>query len=67
MKKRDENQPVVIAISENNFEEYIQKIESNGGKIAVPKFPVLSISLVLYFNDPDGNLHGKRQEDRALK
>ncbi|MFZ1322825.1 MAG: VOC family protein [Ignavibacteria bacterium] len=67
MKKRDQKHTVVNTISVDNIDEYVKKIESNGGKIVIPKFPVPSIGWVLYFTDPDGNLHGIWHEDRDLK
>lgn len=36
-----------------------------GGLIIVPKMPVPGVGWLLYFRDPDGNIHGAMQNDPA--
>src|SRR5215211_6008284 len=49
MSKRDPQQPVINTLSVEQIDEYVQKIESAGGKIAMPKMAVPSASWVAYF------------------
>ncbi|WP_018615593.1 VOC family protein [Segetibacter koreensis] len=67
MKKRDPKQPLVNTLSVTNIDESIQKIEKAGGKIVMPKMAVPSMGWVVYFTDPDGNIHGAWQDDKDAK
>ena len=67
MKKKDPRQPVVNTILVENIEDYIQKIESAGGKIVVAKMPVPNVGYLAYFMDPDNNIHGIWEEDTSAK
>lgn len=64
-KKRDPAQPVVNTIKVEVIEVAVQKIESRGGKIVVPKMAVPGVGWLSYFTDPDGNIHGIWQEDNS--
>ena len=65
MKKRDPSQPVVNTLYVENIDETSVQIENAGGQIVVPKMPIPSVGWVLYFKDPDGNIHGIWQEDKS--
>ena len=67
MKKKDPRQPLVNTILVENIEDYIQKIESAGGKIVVAKMSVPNVGYLAYFMDPDNNIHGIWQEDESAK
>ena len=67
MKKKDPRQPVVNTILVESIDDYVQKIESAGGKIVVAKMPVPNVGYVAYFMDPDNNIHGIWQEDTTAK
>jgi len=61
---RGETNPrVANMIDVPNLDEYIAKVEANGGEIVVPKRPVPGVGWMAYFNDTEGNLHGMMQSD----
>ncbi len=51
------------SISVDNIDNYIAKIESNGGTITVPKMVIPGVGLLAYFKDVEGNLFGVIQPD----
>lgn len=67
MKKKDPNQPIVNSINVVNIDEAIKNIEKAGGVIVVPKMPIPTVGWLVYFKDPDGNIHGAYQDDPAAK
>jgi predicted enzyme related to lactoylglutathione lyase len=67
MKKRDPKQPVVNSINVKDIDATIKAIETNGGKIVVPKGSIPGVGYLAYFTDPDGNIHGVIQEDKNAK
>lgn len=67
MKKRDPNQPMTNSISVDNIEATIEKINSSGGQVVVPKMPVPTMGWFAFFKDPDGNIHGLWQDDAEAK
>ena len=67
MKKRDPKQPIVNSIDVVDIDAYIAKIEKAGGKIVVPKMPIPTVGWLAYFTDPDGNIHGVYETDKAAK
>jgi predicted enzyme related to lactoylglutathione lyase len=66
VKSRGEN-VIVNTINVPNLDEYIQKVENNGGKITVPKNAVPGIGWLCYFKDVEGNLFGMIQNDPQAK
>jgi predicted enzyme related to lactoylglutathione lyase len=48
----------VITVEVDDIEAALQKIESLGGKSAVPKFPVGEMGFAAYFTDTEGNTIG---------
>jgi len=67
MKKRDANQPIVNSIEVASVDEMAKKIEAAGGIVVVPKMAVPSVGYLAYFKDPDGNISGLWQPDKAAK
>lgn len=67
MKKRDPKQPVVNSIDVADLDKAVEKVESSGGKIVVPKMPIPTVGWLAYFTDPDGNIHGMYQHDPSAK
>lgn len=63
MKKKDPGQPLVNSLSVANIDESIQSIEQAGGKIVMPKMAIPNAGWIVYFTDPDGNIHGAWQDD----
>jgi len=46
-----------------SLDEAVAKVESAGGKIAVPKMPIPGAGWLAYAVDPDGNTFGMMQND----
>ena len=67
MKKKDPNQPIVNSINVANIDEAVKNIEKAGGVIVVPKMPIPTVGWLVYFKDPDGNIHGAYQDDPGAK
>ncbi len=65
-----EGQPVnafVCTVSTTTLDEDIQKATACGGSIALPKMPIPGIGWLVFVKDPEGNLLGIMQEDRAAR
>src|SRR5439155_6827585 len=58
---------VVNTIDVASLDDTIKAIESNGGKVIMPKFAVPTIGWLAYFSDTEGNAFGILQADAAAK
>lgn len=57
--KRDQpGQTVANTIGVDSIDDMVPVIESNGGKIVVPKMEVEGMGFLAYFTDPEGTMHG---------
>lgn len=65
MKKVGEGQPVINTIEVENLDSIAESIISEGGKIMKPKFAVPGVGWLLFFADPDNNIHGAMQMDTS--
>ena len=54
-------------INISSIDNYISKIESNGGKIIQPKTPIPSIGYMLLFKDTESNTIGLFEENKHAK
>jgi predicted enzyme related to lactoylglutathione lyase len=52
-------------ISVADIDQAIRAIESNGGRIAAPKFHIPTVGTVAYFFDTEGNICGVIQRERS--
>ena len=57
----------VNTIEVPSVDEYIKKVESNGGSIVRPKMAVPGVGWMAYFKDPDGNMFGMMEKDESAK
>jgi predicted enzyme related to lactoylglutathione lyase len=55
----------VNTISVDDIDAMIAKVESHGGKLAVPKMPIPGVGWVCYCNDFEGNLFGLYKDDKS--
>ena len=46
-------------------DEYLRKVESAGGKTAVPKMAIPGMGWLAYCTDPEGNTFGIMQADEG--
>ena len=65
MKRMNPGQPVVNTLDVPSVDDYVAKITTAGGEIAVPKMAVPGVGWLAYFKDPDGNISGIMQMDPA--
>lgn len=54
-------------INVTSIDQYVSKIESNGGKIIQPKTPIPSIGYTLLFKDTESNAVGLFEENKEVK
>jgi len=57
----------VCTIDVDNLDNYIVKVEENGGKITIPKMPIATVGWLAYATDPEGNIFGMMQSDSEAK
>lgn len=62
---KSKGKPVIVnTIDVDNLDNYIKKVNDNGGKIVVEKQAVPGVGWLCYFKDTEGNLFGMMQTDR---
>ena len=66
-KRTESSATTYIVINVPSIDDYIKKIEANGGKVTTPKMPIPGIGWAAYFKDLDGNLIGLFKEDKNAK
>ncbi len=57
----------VSTIQVENFDEFANKIEAAGGKVAMPKYALVGMAWQGYFLDTEGNTFGLHQADTNAK
>jgi len=63
-----ESEPSVVnTIDVPSVDEYVEKIERNGGTVVLPKHAVPGVGWLVYFKDPEGNMFGMMQADESAK
>ena len=68
LSKRTESQPTIAnTIDIPSVDEFVKKVEKNGGKIVVPKHAIPGVGYIAYFKDPEGNVFGMMQDDPSAK
>jgi len=66
--KRTEAEPSTVnTIDVPSVDEYVKKIEKNGGSIFRPKMAVPGVGWMAYFKDPEGNFWGIMQTDKSAE
>lgn len=65
MRRQDPAQPIVNTIQVESVDRTAELVQEAGGIVVVPKMPVPGVGWLLYFKDPDGNIHGAMQDDPA--
>ena len=68
LSRRTESEPSTVnTIDVPSVDEFIKKVEANGGKIIRPKRAVMGIGYMAYFQDPEGNVFGMMESDESAK
>ncbi len=62
-KRMDPEEQMDITIGVINIEEYVKKIEENGGKVTSPKMAIPGVGWILNFEDPQGNKYLLMEDD----
>ncbi len=50
-------------ISVNDIEEILARVEANGGRVTVPKYPIPTVGVLIRFLDTEGNDVGAMKYD----
>ena len=53
----------VCTVDTPSVSEYIEKVKTQGGSVAVPKMPIPGVGWLAYCKDTEGNLFGLMQAD----
>ena len=48
----------ICTVEVDSIDRYVQRIETCGGAIAVPRFAIAGVGFMLHARDPDGNVFG---------
>ena len=68
LSKRTESQPTMVnTIDVPSVDEFVKKVEKNGGKIVVPKHAIPGVGYIAYLKDPEGNMFGMMQDNPSAK
>ena len=59
-------QPVTIGIEVEDLEEYLRRVQEQGGTIVVPKVPLPSVGWFAVFQDSEGNMLALTQPDATV-
>jgi uncharacterized protein len=65
MKRMNPKTSIVNTISVPSLEEFMARIEKNGGKVLTPKMAVPGVGYFAYCQDTEGNSFGIMQEDSS--
>jgi len=65
MRHMDGHPRTVNTIDVPNLDEFMAKVKTAGGKIAVEKMPIPGVGFLAYGTDTEGNLFGMMQHDPA--
>lgn len=68
LSRRTESEPSTVnTIDVPSVDEFIKKVEANGGTIIRPKMAVPGVGYMAYFKDPEGNTFGMMENDESAK
>jgi predicted enzyme related to lactoylglutathione lyase len=65
MKRRDPRGSVYNSIEVSSVDDYASKVETNGGKIVVPKMAIPGMGNLAYCQDTEGTVFGIVQFDTS--
>jgi hypothetical protein len=67
MRRRDPRGNVYNTIDVPDVDRYTKKIESEGGKVVVPKMSIPGVGWLAYCTDTEGNIFGIMAPDPGAK
>jgi hypothetical protein len=66
LARRTMSEPSTVnTIDVPSVDEFVKKVEGNGGSIIRPKMAVLGVGYMAYFKDPEGNIFGMMERDES--
>jgi predicted enzyme related to lactoylglutathione lyase len=66
LARRTESEPSTVnTIDVPSVDEFVKKVERNGGSIIRPKMAVPGVGYMAYFRDPEGNIFGMMERDES--
>ena len=66
-RRFDELNSTINTIEVPSLDSYARKITENGGKVLAPKVPIPGQGYVQYCHDPEGNIFGIMEFDKAAQ
>src|SRR5690242_7332845 len=57
----------VCTMDVDKLDNYINKVQQNGGTMALPKMPIPGVGWLCYCKDTEGNIFGMMQSDPSVK
>jgi len=57
----------VCTVEVDSIDKSVKDVETNGGKIVLPKMPIPTVGWLAYCNDTEGNIFGIMQNDPEAK
>ena len=68
IKRREEEQvSTTNTIDVSSIDEFIKKVEQNGGTVLMPKMSIPGIGYHTYCKDTEGNIFGIMESDQSAK
>jgi uncharacterized protein len=67
MRRQYPGQGTVNTVGVESVDDSVKTIESNGGKLVVPKMPIPGMGWLAYCTDTEGNTFGLMQPDVTAK
>lgn len=65
--KKIKNENTINTINVPSIDEFIKKVEKNGGKVLMPKMAIPGVGYHTYCQDTEGNVFGIMEEDKTAK
>ena len=66
-RRQAPSEHITDVIDVPSIDEYVDKVQSHGGQIVLPKMAVPGVGYVAYFCDTEGNVFGMMQADPDAK
>ena len=68
LSKRSGSVPSTVnTVEVDSVDDFVKKVEENGGTIVSPKHAVPGVGYLAYFKDPEGNVFGMMEMDETAR
>ena len=65
--RQHKEQSTVNTVDVPSVDDFVAKVQQNGGVVVVPKMPIPGVGWLAYCQDPEGNIFGIMQSDPAAR